>query len=140
MRHHHQVLLGNNEDSLTVLLQTHFSLREPNATFTVATTLDVLIHHATRTAFDAAIIILDNLSVPTNSPAARMTAVLDALPRLQARGAMPVAAMAFSRQGTDFIDRVRDAGADAFLLLPAEAYAIQAAFTAAFPRPTGSVR
>jgi len=129
---HHQVLLGNNEDSLTLLLQTQFSLREPTATFTVAPTLEALIHHATRTTFDAAIVVLDNLSVPTDSSAARMAAVLDALPNLQARGAMPVTAMAFSRQGTDFIDRVREAGADAFLLLPAEPWAVQASFTAAF--------
>jgi hypothetical protein len=129
---HHQVLLGNNEDSLTLLLQAHYARLSPNTTFAVATTLDALIHHATRTVFDAAIVVLDNLSVPTNSPAAHMAAVLDALPSLQARGAMPVTAMAFNREGTDFVDRVREAGTDAFLLLPAEAWAIQAAFTAAF--------
>jgi len=77
-------------------------------------------------------VVLDDLTVPTNSPAERIDAVLDALPRLQVRGAMPVTAMSVYWPDNHFIQRVRDAGADAFLLLPVEPHAIQGAVTAAF--------
>ena len=117
---------------MTLLFEALLGRRAPHAAFTVAARLDQLTQHATRTAFDAAIVILDNVAVPTNSPAARIDALLDALPLLQVRGAMPVTAMSVHCPGTGFIERVRDAGADAFLLLPAEPYAIQAAFDAAF--------
>ena len=43
-----------------------------------------------------------------------------------------VTAFSFSCDGPDFMARVREAGADSFLQLPAEPYAIQAALTAAF--------
>jgi hypothetical protein len=132
MRHRQRALLGNNDPSLSLLLESVFSRRAPHTNFTVAANLSQLLQHAHRTAFDAAIVVLDNVTVPTNSPASRIAAVLDTLPQLQVRGAMPVTAMSVYCPGTDFIQRVRDASVDAFLRLPAEPYAIQAAVTAAF--------
>ena len=80
MRHRQQVLLGNSEPSMTLLFEALLGRRAPHAAFTVAARLDQLTQHATRAAFDAAIVILDNVAVPTNSPAARIDALLDALP------------------------------------------------------------
>jgi hypothetical protein len=127
-----RILLGNCEPSLTAFLQALLGRKSPHAEFTVATSLSQLVQHATRTQFDAAIIVIDNVTVPTNAPAERVDAVLDALSQLQIRGAMPVTAMSVYCPNSEFIQRVRDAGADAFLLLPAEPYAIQGAVTAAF--------
>jgi len=61
----------------------------------VATTLNQLLQHVTRTAFDAAIVVLDNATVPTNSPAGRIEAVLEAPPQLKVRGAMPATVLSF---------------------------------------------
>jgi hypothetical protein len=127
-----RVLLGNCEPSLTLLLQALQGRHIPHADITVASTLNQLLQHATRTQFDAAIIVIDNVTVPTKSPAERIDAALDALPQLQIRGALPVTAMSVYCPNSDFIQRVANAGTDAFLLLPAEPYAIQGAVTAAF--------
>ncbi len=131
MSYRQRILLGNSESSLTVVLENLLG-HHGHATFTVAASLDQLLQRATRTAFDAAIVILDQVTVPTNSAATRINAVLDVLPRLQDRGAMPITAMSVYCPNTGFIDRVHDAGADAFLRLPAEPWAIRAAVTAAF--------
>lgn len=132
MSHRQRILLGNSEISLTALHQALLSRHTPHTEFTVASTLSQLLQHATRTQFEAAIVVVDYVTVPTNSPAERIDAVLDALPQLPVRGAMPVTSISVYCPSSDFIQRVRDAGADAFLLLPAEPYAIQGAVTAAF--------
>jgi CheY-like chemotaxis protein len=132
MPYRQRILLGNCEPSLTAFLQALLGRKSPHAEFTVASTVNQVLQHATRTQFDAAIIVIDNLAVPTNAPAERIDAVLDALSQLQVRGAMPVTALSVYCPNSEFIQRVRDAGADAFLLLPAEPYAIQGAVTAAF--------
>jgi hypothetical protein len=45
---------------------------------------------------------------------------------------MPVTAISVDCPNNEFIQRIRDAGADAFLLLPAEPYPMHEAVTATF--------
>jgi len=126
------VLIANSDSGLTDLFRGIFRRHAAHTTFTVAATLDQTLQHSCRTPFDAAIIVLDNITVPTNSDKTQVEEALRAIGQIQVRGAMPVTALAFRCYGSDFIDRVRDAGTDSFLLLPAEPYAIEAAYTAAF--------
>jgi hypothetical protein len=67
-----RILLGNCEPSLTALFEAILGRHPAHPDFTVATTLSQLLQHATRTQFDAAIVIVDNLPVPTNAPAERI--------------------------------------------------------------------
>ena len=132
MSYRQQVLIGTGESSLIPLFKTLWADRAPQTVFTVVSSLDQLILEAVRHSFDAAIVVLDSISVPTTSPAAHLDMVLDGVSRLQVRGAMPVTVMSFGFAAIDLLDRIRQAGADAYLRLPAEPYAIQAAFAAAF--------
>ena len=115
------VLIGNSETTYTVtirLLTEKFCGPATRCAFTAVERLDDLLAQADRHRFDLAVLILNNLLAPEIAGRNRIEQAIAAIGDLKARCPMPVIAMSGYADGPDFQARVRQAGADEFLLLP----------------------
>lgn len=115
------VLIGNSEETYTLairLIIENVSWPTAQCAFTVVERLDDLLAQAERNRFDLAILILNNLQAPSAAGLNRIESTIATIGDLKVRCPVPVIAVSGYPDGPDFPARVREAGADEFLLLP----------------------
>lgn len=115
------VLIGNGENALTVAIRVLIEkVYGPTVrcAFTAVERLDELLAQADRNRFDLAILILNNLQAPSAAGLNRIESTIASIGDLKVRCPVPVIAVSGYSDGPDFPARVREAGADEFLLLP----------------------
>lgn len=115
------VLIGNSEATYGAAFRLMIEkLCKPSkrCEFTVVHRLEDVLAEAERHRFDLGIVILNNLQVAEVGTRNRIDRTLAAIAELKVRNPMPLIAISGYADGPDFEARVRQAGADEFMLLP----------------------
>jgi FixJ family two-component response regulator len=130
------VLIGDCEAAhavaIQMLLREHFK-DTSGVSFAVCDRLDGLLAQAANQRFDLCVLVLENLLTTDDASQNRVEAALAVIPLLKASSPMPVIAISAYCPDAEFSVRVREAGADEFLLLPLD----RAAFLDAVSRCLG---